>query len=468
MGQFPPHVWVMAKVGLDTRNFPDITFFSVFPRWFKAFNGNFLVSRRAENRRLYYNRTSFILRGITMVDHILLKQLNHTDPERRKKAVMELARTKDREALSYLATVYRSDSDPEVRELARKAGIFINKHTDGQKSKNDTPIYGPSDDDDDDSYYGTESDSYLDDEIVPEKDINVSPLDAERANGLVKQAMDAHMRGNNDRALKYLRQALDKNPSLKKDSYTLSLASTITGMTGDQAIRYVVGDDRKQKAKRGAGQHDPEDPTWGDAIVDLLIYGLVNAGLVIVGFFLVLGVFNTALANNPAAMTAITGSSMPTGVNTATVVSQVSAIGGIIALIYSAIYGVGSMIGLFLFTYLPIHFVSVSFLGGEGTLTRLITKATIPFTVVTVIALVGFVGVTYLSIVSPDSIGVATILNLVLIFGPTFLVAQRIGVAYRFGMGNGCAAIFLSTILLFAVFCVCQIALASSLSSGFN
>lgn len=63
-----------------------------------------------------------------MIDPRLIDRLSDPDAERRKQAVVAIARIKEYAALQYLATVYREDSDPQVRELARKGGQFLRQH----------------------------------------------------------------------------------------------------------------------------------------------------------------------------------------------------------------------------------------------------------------------------------------------------------------------------------------------------
>lgn len=58
-------------------------------------------------------------------DPIIFQSLRSTDPEERKKGVKALARTGNREALRYLATVYTQDPDPSVRQLALYGGKHI-------------------------------------------------------------------------------------------------------------------------------------------------------------------------------------------------------------------------------------------------------------------------------------------------------------------------------------------------------
>jgi HEAT repeat protein len=64
-------------------------------------------------------------------DPIIFQALKSSNPEERKKAVIALGRTKDREAWRYLATIYKNDPDQMVRDLALQAGKYI-KHMDVQ------------------------------------------------------------------------------------------------------------------------------------------------------------------------------------------------------------------------------------------------------------------------------------------------------------------------------------------------
>ena len=62
-----------------------------------------------------------------MIDNRIVKLLDNPDPEQRKRAVKALAQTKNPDALKYLSTVIRTDSDREVTLLARKAEAYIKK-----------------------------------------------------------------------------------------------------------------------------------------------------------------------------------------------------------------------------------------------------------------------------------------------------------------------------------------------------
>src|SRR6185436_4124175 len=59
------------------------------------------------------------------IDSQVVTQLESDDPEQRKAAIVALARAADAEALPLLVKRYRTDPDPALRELARKAGLHI-------------------------------------------------------------------------------------------------------------------------------------------------------------------------------------------------------------------------------------------------------------------------------------------------------------------------------------------------------
>jgi len=50
------------------------------------------------------------------IDPRIFDLIRSSDVEERKKGVKALARSEDREALRYLASLYNQDPDPEVRD----------------------------------------------------------------------------------------------------------------------------------------------------------------------------------------------------------------------------------------------------------------------------------------------------------------------------------------------------------------
>lgn len=180
-----------------------------------------------------------------MIDNDLIKLLNSPDPEKRKKAVTALAKTKNPQALKYLAMVVKNDDDPEVVDLARKAGAYIKKNTDDEQVVKTTAGFAEAV-----SPYG---DSDTADDALPE-DIEVTAADETRAKGFIQQSIDWHMRGDNDKAALYLRRAFAANPKLRYDSYTVGLAVTITGLSSEEAVkRLLPSAEIKKKLKRAGG-----------------------------------------------------------------------------------------------------------------------------------------------------------------------------------------------------------------------
>lgn len=60
-----------------------------------------------------------------MIQQQWLDSLDDPDPEVRKQAVKAIVNSGDEDAMTYLAKVYRTDSDPEVKEMARQGGIKL-------------------------------------------------------------------------------------------------------------------------------------------------------------------------------------------------------------------------------------------------------------------------------------------------------------------------------------------------------
>ncbi|MEQ8677757.1 MAG: HEAT repeat domain-containing protein [Aggregatilineales bacterium] len=233
-----------------------------------------------------------------MISEDLIDMLIDPDPEVRKRGVMQLGKSKDAEALPYLAEVYRDDEDEEVRELARKAGIFIRKNAPAQsssgggsrtapKARQPEPAatsYSDLYSDSSDGLYADdpEEDVYADADASPlPSELRVSAVDKERAKGLVQQAMDMNMRGDNQRALKALEKALYTDPHLMYDTFTISLASTLTGMDGREAVK-SIGPNADQLNKRRAGGSAKRS-----GIQIIFAYTMLMAGvIVLLGFFL--------------------------------------------------------------------------------------------------------------------------------------------------------------------------------------
>ena len=59
----------------------------------------------------------------------LIRQLQNPDPDIRRKAIIAIGKSKDATALQALIAVVKGDPDPELRDLARKAGLYIRQQS---------------------------------------------------------------------------------------------------------------------------------------------------------------------------------------------------------------------------------------------------------------------------------------------------------------------------------------------------
>jgi len=213
-----------------------------------------------------------------MISEDLIDMLIDPDPTIRKQGVKILAKSKNPDALPYLAEVYRDDEDEEVRELARKAGIYIKKNAPsaGSMTTSDS-LYADDGNDEDDIA------SDVNNTPLP-SDIQVSKVNEERAKGLLQQALDLNMRGDNQRAIKALERALATDPRLGFDSYTVSFAATITGMPGQEAIQSLMPDDSKLEKMRHSGSSRKRR----SGLHILLTYAVIIGAIMVLAGYLVL------------------------------------------------------------------------------------------------------------------------------------------------------------------------------------
>ena len=68
-----------------------------------------------------------------------IDQLSSPDPAQRKQAIVALAKTKDHSVLQALADVYHNDPVPEIRELALKAGRYVQQTTQSTTAQHQPP-----------------------------------------------------------------------------------------------------------------------------------------------------------------------------------------------------------------------------------------------------------------------------------------------------------------------------------------
>lgn len=384
-----------------------------------------------------------------------LDQLKSSNPEVRREAIIALGKLKDPAALGALADIYRNDPDPELRDLALKAGRYIRSaaaDTHSATASTATPAT-PS----------LDSDANVI-ETMPEVPVKASNV--EKAKGYFNQALDFQVRNMPEKAIEALGKAIEANPNLRNDSMFVNLAMDVTNMGSGAAIRMLSDPlarrefiqsgtadytDLPKPKRKGKPQVVAEEVSWGAALIDLTIYALVNGALVFIGALVAFEALMTVMFT---AMPAAAGMQAP-GVNTMSVSLPV-------ALLYGLVYGVFQAIGLLIYDT-AVHIVATTVMGGAGTLAGLVRKTTIFFTILIPIGtLIQFLPL--LALNNPDLDGLFQAISLLFFGGALVYSGTLTGRAYQFGTMRGCVSIFVGVITLIVLSVCCVFALGSTLA----
>lgn len=210
----------------------------------------------------------------------LHKSLNSRDPAVRKQAIKQAAKALDRSALKRLAVMCEEDPDPELRDLARRAGVYIREQLGELTPASDAPAATDEKD------------------KAPAK-IAVSDEQVERGKQAIDMAITQQLAGEKAKALKYLRQALAVNPNLRHDPYFLSVTQNVTGVDGKEAISQLedkttqtkVAEQERQTRRQQALDAHLSEVSKGNVqgvMFDTAIFTLVSAVTVILVTFLVM------------------------------------------------------------------------------------------------------------------------------------------------------------------------------------
>lgn len=399
-----------------------------------------------------------------MIDPRIIKLLDSSSTETRIKAVKALAKTADPDALPYLAKVYREDQDASVREMARKGGLYIKQQAEAAPpvvEGDDDDGYGYGDGDgygyaeDDDDIYGDDDEKPYDygDEELPEdtplpSDIKVSQANQDLAQSYLNQAMDWNVRGDDKKSVQFLQRALKANPRLVEDTYTVSLAASITGKPGKEAVRDLMQEKPKRGSGGGSSRAVPGEVTWGDVTIDMAIYMLVVAIGIFAIFYLSFS-FVSTLITGPEAEDFAELTAEDFGIVALLIIGLITGLSAVFSLV---LQGVG------------IHIAAVIFLGGEGTLKNLFRKIT-PFN--TIITFIGLVIFALILATLPGTIESATATttttttdadgsSLILLFacggffagiGVFFYYCRLVAQVYDFSTVTGCGAVIVGGII---------------------
>ena len=396
----------------------------------------------------------------------LIDQLQSSDPAERRQAIIALGRGKNPGALPALEDASRNDPDPELRELARKAGAFIRQQTGNTiQSAMSAPPITYSEMKKDDSYaspstplrvYETPlpvAESSVSKQNIPVRgrEYNVSKGDKERAHHYVESALSANMRGDDARAMKDLTQALKLNPNLINDSYFGSVAASVTGTSGDEAVRMIVdGQKRKDFVNDAASKVKQEtkaaqlasakQSTTGGVGFEMAIYVAINLFLPIIIAFAAFEVLRSQVGGLTEAEREAVG--LAVDINPLLGLS----IGGLV--VSGFIFAVTLVISTLIQTFI-IHLAAI-LLGGTGTFVHLL-DVLLSFYNRYVPILYVLIGASLL--IGSFTIGsflIACLPIIVVLFTFYFLfkTASKVGEAYGSSAGMGCLTLIVATFVI--------------------
>ena len=131
----------------------------------------------------------------------------------------------EREALRYLATIHKDDPDPEVRDLALKAGQHIKQA--GTR----------------DEWSGTGDPKATSEMAIPKAP--VSEADVKTSKKMMEQALGFAMKEEFEDAEVLVRKAFALNSNLQYDSYFTGIASDVLGIELEKVVAELLKKDTK-------------------------------------------------------------------------------------------------------------------------------------------------------------------------------------------------------------------------------
>jgi len=374
----------------------------------------------------------------------LLQDLQSPDPQTRGEAIIQLANLRDPAVLPALAQVHRTDPDPRLRELALKAGRYvqISVSPGGPAVAEAAPV--PS---------------------AP----TASPEVRKRARSLLDAAAGYHVEGQKGRAIEALGRALDADPALAKDVFAGNLAMTLSDLPREEAIAALrdrhdraalvarVGGKKKLRAA-APDDADAASATWGNVAIDTLLYALVTA-LALAAIF--------ALTMN--SLIELMDSLPPSPTSTSLTAAELDLLRDIslgVLIPFALIGGVYSAISA-LIQGAAIHFAAITFFGGGASLVYFFRRF-IPFQTV---VMLGYAAVFLAAGLLTSGTELWIILGVAGFFGSilvSYLLASLLGKVYSFGWGAGCGSIVLGGLVLAGISFFGSMILSALLSALLN
>ncbi len=444
------------------------------------------------------------------------------DKSQRLKAIQYMGQSGDPRALKPLAWSVKNDPDPQVQQYAKKAYAHLKATTattdnlpadsgasvystgslyaDDDPADSGASVYSTgslyADDDPADSgayapYQGdslyaddepTDSDSRHDDTDGYDDDIfgfddggstsdQTGPIayDARRE---IRNAMEAHLDDDNDRAIKHLRRAQKIDKRTLADQQAKNIAVSITGMRPDAAINAVMDPNFDKSSQmqpdNSLGRSaNKGDVSWGTAWTDIAIFwlvvtvGMVSLILVSTSRFTP---FIEDIAYNPGSYPAVYADADYTPQDLQLLVEYMQS--SVLSLIIGAV-GIGfSLVITGFINNFVVHFAATNFFGGKKpsrvTLDALFNFQSVIYAIILGVTLLAAFSIpndpqVYLTGNGFETAGtwifvvgsLLSVVNLVSFVGQPIIVGR----VQNIGFLSGCFAFIVGSLLLFALQC---------------
>lgn len=205
----------------------------------------------------------------------ILALLQSPDPTQRKKGIGAAAKTADKRYLPALAQFVKTETDPELRELAKKAGSYIHKQSQVSaappaQSVPAAPTAPPVK------------------EAPRLADLITEPLapvrDAQQAQIHYDKAFEMNLRGDNASAVLELGTALYLDSRYMQDKTTAAFAAELTGLSPAEAVQHLADPDNWRPLVEKHGGIKKDATRSSNEWRQLILWGIAGlAGIILFG-----------------------------------------------------------------------------------------------------------------------------------------------------------------------------------------
>jgi hypothetical protein len=282
--------------------------------------------------------------------------MNSPDPDDRRTAIRKLAEWGDESALPYLSAIYKTDSDPAIRELAAKAGRYIRQQA--SRPAPARPAPKPAEEPED-----------------------PQPLtDEQQAREWMKRAKEELDDGNQAEAQILAARAFARYRDLKQDEYYVGLLAQIMETEREDAVaalvEYIRTGGKSAVPKGKTGKKHLDETTFGDLLFYYLLIALVSIGGLIVMNVGVALLLQPRVREYSAVLSADVMTLPETQLALGVIQGVISITPDDLATTAAAAAGrgAGALISMTI-AYFFINFVANSMAGGKGTFNGLVRAA---------------------------------------------------------------------------------------------